>query len=148
MLYDVCTTCQIFSKCKRHFLLQESYEKQHFLLILLSHCCILDINLHSSLLVSAVQTENVFFSKDLIHFSSQFTCSSSFLKSWLWPSYIILTSFISWQLFVGRWLCIPSKYTLKTLKRNEVLKEHCDLLVLLVTVPMQEDEGLISLLLP
>lgn len=45
-------------------------------------------------------------------------------------------------------MCISSKYTLKTLKRNALLKEFCDLLVLLVMVPMPGDEGLFGLSSP
>lgn len=107
---------------------------------------LLYINLHSSSLVSAVQTEDLLFSENLLYFfTSQFTCCSSLLKSRFRLPCIILTSFIIWQLFVGRWLCISSKYTLKTLKRNALLKEFCDLLVLLVMVPMPGDEGLFGL---
>lgn len=112
-------------------------------------CCILYMNLYSSLLVSAVQIENVLFPENLLYFfTNQFTCRNSLLKSWLWLSYVILISFVNWWLFVGRWLRVSSKYTFKALKWNKVLKECCDLLVVLVMMPMQGDEGLVSLLPP
>lgn len=61
---------------------QESYEKQLFLVVLQFQ--LLYINLHSSSLVSAVQTENVLFSENLLYFfTSQFACTSCLLKSWL-----------------------------------------------------------------
>lgn len=97
--------------------------KQHFLLVLLFQLLYSVYKLTQKF--TGFCSENwkcIIFWKSAIFFCKS-TYSSSLLKSWLWHSYIILTSFINSQLVAGRRLCICRKYTFKALTWNEVVKE-------------------------